>query len=124
LHSDESLLPSKRAAWASWNYHIPKQDLGRVAVTYDMNILQRIGAPEELCVSLNLQETIDPTKIFQKIGYHHPAYDPEGLAARQSHGEISGVNRTHYAGAYWRYGFHEDGVVSALRVCKEFGKSL
>ena len=124
LHSDESLLPGKRAAWASWNYHIPKQDLGRVAVTYDMNILQRIGAPKELCVSLNLQETIDPTKIFQKIAYHHPAYDPKGLAARQSHGEISGENRTHYAGAYWGYGFHEDGVVSALRVCKGFGISF
>jgi predicted NAD/FAD-binding protein len=124
LHCDESLLPSKKAAWASWNYHIPKEDLGRVAVTYDMNILQSIGAPKELCVSLNLAKAIDPAKIFQEMNYHHPAYDPESLAARHSHPEISGVDRTHYAGAYWGYGFHEDGVVSALEVCKHFGKTL
>ena len=124
LHSDESLLPSKKAAWASWNYHILKEDLGRAAVTYDMNILQRIGAPQELCVSLNLNKAIDPNRIYRKLVYHHPVYNPDSLAARQSHGEISGHNLTHYAGAYWGYGFHEDGVVSALNVCKHFGKSL
>ncbi|MGD8292350.1 MAG: FAD-dependent oxidoreductase [Desulfobacterales bacterium] len=124
LHRDESLLPSKKAAWASWNYHIPKEDLGRVAVTYDMNILQRIGAPNELCVSLNLAKAIDPDKIYRKMIYHHPVYNPESLTARHSHREISGIGRTHYAGAYWGYGFHEDGVVSALEVCKHFGKAL
>jgi predicted NAD/FAD-binding protein len=124
LHSDESLLPSKKAAWASWNYHIPQEDLGRVAVTYDMNILQSIGAPQELCVSLNLDKAIDAAKIHRKMIYHHPVYNPESLAARSSHREINAVNRTHYAGAYWGYGFHEDGVASALEVCKHFGKSL
>jgi predicted NAD/FAD-binding protein len=124
LHCDESLLPTKKAAWASWNYHIPREDLGRVAVTYDMNILQRIGAPRELCVSLNLAKAIDPAKIYREMIYHHPVYNPESLAARHSHREISGVNRTHYAGAYWGYGFHEDGVVSALEVCRHFGKTL
>ena len=124
LHCDESLLPSKKAAWAGWNYHVPEEDLGRVAVTYDMNILQRIGAPKELCVSLNLAKAIDPTKIFREIIYYHPVYNPESLTARHSHREISGVNRTHYAGAYWGYGFHEDGVTSALEVCKHFGKTL
>ena len=124
LHSDESLLPSKKAAWASWNYHIPKEDLGRVAVTYDMNILQSIGAPSELCVSLNLSRAIDPAKIHQEMIYHHPVYDPASLAARKSHSEINGVNRTYYAGAYWGYGFHEDGVNSALEVVKHFGKTL
>ena len=124
LHCDESLLPSKKAAWASWNYHIPREDFGRVAVTYDMNILQRIGAPRELCVSLNLAKAIDPAKVYREITYHHPVYNPESLAARHSHREISGVNRTHYAGAYWGYGFHEDGVVSALEVCRHFGKTL
>jgi len=124
LHHDESLLPSKRAAWASWNYHIPQEDLGRVAVTYDMNILQSIGAPKELCVSLNLATAIDPAKIYREMIYHHPAYNPESLAARHSHREINGVNRTYYAGAYWGYGFHEDGVASALEVCKHFGKTL
>ena len=124
LHCDESLLPSKKAAWASWNYHIPKEDLGRVAVTYDMNILQSIGAPRELCVSLNLAKAIDPARIYREMIYHHPAYDPQSLAARHSHPEINGVNRTYYAGAYWGYGFHEDGVASALEVTKHFGKTL
>jgi predicted NAD/FAD-binding protein len=124
LHSDESLLPSKKVAWASWNYHIPKEDLGRVAVTYDMNILQSIGAPEELCVSLNLSKAIDPAKIHQEMIYHHPVYDPDSLAARKSHSQINGTNRTYYAGAYWGYGFHEDGVNSALEVCRHFGKTL
>jgi predicted NAD/FAD-binding protein len=124
LHCDHSLLPSKKAAWASWNYHIPKEDTGRVAVTYDMNILQSIGAPEEFCVSLNLAKVIDPDKIHRRFVYHHPVYNPESLTARQSHAQINGVNRTYYAGAYWGYGFHEDGVRSALEVCKHFGKSL
>jgi predicted NAD/FAD-binding protein len=124
LHCDESLLPSKKAAWASWNYHIPQEDLGRVAVTYDMNILQRIGAPQELCVSLNLAKAIDPTKTYREMIYHHPVYNPESLTARHSHRDINGINRTYYAGAYWGYGFHEDGVVSALEVCKHFGKTL
>ena len=124
LHCDESLLPSKKAAWASWNYHIPKEDLGRVALTYDMNILQRIGAPKELCVSLNLAKAVSPDKIFQEIVYHHPVYNPESLRARHDHREINGVNRTYFAGAYWGYGFHEDGVVSALEVCRHFGKGL
>jgi predicted NAD/FAD-binding protein len=89
-----------------------------------MNILQSIGAPKELCVSLNLAKAIDPVKVFRKMIYHHPVYNAESLAARHCHREINGVNRTYYAGAYWGYGFHEDGVVSALEVCKHFGKSL
>ena len=124
LHCDESLLPSKKAAWASWNYHIPKEDTGRVAVTYDMNILQSIGAPEEFCVSLNLAKAINPDKIHRQYVYHHPVYNPESLTARESHDQISGVNRTHFAGAYWGYGFHEDGVRSAVAVCKHFNKTL
>jgi predicted NAD/FAD-binding protein len=124
LHCDESLLPSKKAAWASWNYHIPKEDTGRVAVTYDMNILQSIGAPEEFCVSLNLAKAINPDKIHRQYVYHHPVYNPESLTARESHSQISGINRTHFAGAYWGYGFHEDGVRSAVEVCKHFGKTL
>ncbi|MGD8256478.1 MAG: FAD-dependent oxidoreductase [Desulfobacterales bacterium] len=124
LHCDETLLPRKKAAWASWNYHIPKEDTGRVAVTYDMNILQSIGAPEEFCVSLNLAKAIDPVKIHRKFIYHHPVYNPESLTARQSHDQINGVNRTYFAGAYWGYGFHEDGVRSALDVTKHFGKTL
>jgi predicted NAD/FAD-binding protein len=124
LHSDETILPSKKAAWASWNYHIPKAELGRVAVTYDMNILQSLGAPIEYCVTLNLPETIDPAKKIKEMIYHHPVYTPKSLTARHRHQEINGVNRTYFCGAYWGYGFHEDGVNSALEVGKHFGKSL
>jgi len=124
LHTDVSVLPSKKAAWASWNYHIPKKELGRVAVTYDMNILQGIRAPVEFCVSLNLEAHLEPSKIIRKMIYSHPVYCPESLAARRRLKEINGVNRTYFAGAYWGYGFHEDGVNSALEVCRHFGKRL
>ena len=124
LHSDDSVLPRKKAAWASWNYHIPRDELGRVALTYDMNILQSLGAPVEYCVSLNLPNTIDPAKKIKEMLYHHPVYNPKSLAARKRHEEINGVNRTYFCGAYWGYGFHEDGVSSALVVAKHFGKSL
>jgi predicted NAD/FAD-binding protein len=124
LHSDESVLPTKKAAWASWNYLIPQAESGRVALTYDMNILQSLGAPVEYCVSLNLPNSIDPAKKIQEMHYHHPVYNPKSLAARNRHKEINGVMRTYYCGAYWGYGFHEDGVNSALVVGQHFGKSL
>jgi predicted NAD/FAD-binding protein len=118
------LLPPKKAAWASWNYHIPREEKGRVALTYDMNILQTLGAPEEFCVTLNMPEAVSPGKIIASIVYHHPIYDPKSLKARRSQDELNGRNRTYYCGAYWGYGFHEDGVNSALAVCKHFGKRL
>jgi predicted NAD/FAD-binding protein len=124
LHTDDAVLPSRRAAWASWNYHIPRKALGRVAVTYDMNILQSIPAPVEFCVSLNLEAHLEPSKVIETIVYHHPVYCPESLVARRRLKEINGVNRTFFAGAYWGYGFHEDGVSSALEVCRHFGKKL
>jgi predicted NAD/FAD-binding protein len=124
LHTDASLLPPKKIAWASWNYHIPKEEKGRVALTYDMNILQTLDAPKEFCVTLNMSEAIDPLKIIEAIVYHHPVYDPKSLKARRSQDELNGQNRTYYCGAYWGYGFHEDGVNSALAVCKHFGKNL
>jgi predicted NAD/FAD-binding protein len=122
LHTDASVLPKKRAAWASWNYHIPKTEQGRVAITYDMNILQGLDAPLEFCVSLNLPEAAASDKIIRQMVYHHPVYTPQSLAARRRHDEINGQNRTFYCGAYWYYGFHEDGVKSALAVGKHFGK--
>jgi len=124
LHTDASVLPRNKAAWASWNYHIPRTDLGRVAVTYDMNLLQSIQAPVEFCVSLNLEARLDPAKVVRRFVYHHPVYCPESLSARRRLAEINGVNRTYYAGAYWGYGFHEDGVNSALEVCRHFGRGL
>jgi predicted NAD/FAD-binding protein len=124
LHTDRSILPKRKAAWDSWNYFIPATSLGRVAVTYDMNILQSIQAPVEFCVSLNLEAHLDPSRILRDMIYHHPVYCPESLAARRRLAEINGVNRTYFAGAYWGYGFHEDGVNSALEVCRHFGKAL
>jgi predicted NAD/FAD-binding protein len=124
LHTDRAVLPRKPAAWASWNYHIPRRDLGRVAVTYNMNILQSLDAPEPFCVTLNREAALDPRKVIRTFVYHHPVYCPESLAARRRLGEINGRRRTFYAGAYWGYGFHEDGVNSALEVCRHFNRSL
>jgi predicted NAD/FAD-binding protein len=123
LHTDPSVLPRKRLAWAAWNYHVRK-DLGdRVAVTYNMNILQSLTAPEIFCVSLNYGEAIDSNRIIRRMVYHHPVYTPAGVAARQRHDEISGKNRTFYCGAYWGFGFHEDGVNSALKVVEQIAGS-
>jgi uncharacterized protein len=121
LHTDTSVLPSRRAAWASWNYLVPREPGGRVAVTYVMNILQDLTAPETFCVSLNLEERVDPAKVIKRMTYHHPVYTARAVAAQKRWGEISGPNRTHFCGAYWGFGFHEDGVKSALRVCESLG---
>ena len=123
LHTDASVLPRARRAWAAWNYHIPLEARDRVAVTYDMNILQGLEAPETFCVSLNYRDRIDPDRILKRLTYHHPAYTPAGIAAQARHAEISGVNRTYYAGAYWGFGFHEDGVKSGLRVAEQIERA-
>ena len=124
LHTDTALLPKREKAWAAWNYFIPPEETGRVAITYDMNILQGLGAPEEFCTTLNRTAAVDPAKIIRRITYHHPVYTPTSLTARRRRDEISGKNRTWYCGAYWHYGFHEDGVRSAVEVCRHFGKDL
>jgi len=124
LHTDASLLPRRRAAWASWNYHIPRQELGRVAVTYYMNRLQTLSAPVDLCVTLNRPDLINRRKIIREIIYHHPVYTRQAPSAQKRWDEINGVRRTYFCGAYWSCGFHEDGVKSALAVCRQFGKSL
>jgi predicted NAD/FAD-binding protein len=124
LHTDETVLPRKKVCWASWNYHVPKKPTGRVSVTYDMNILQNLDAPVEFCVSLNHPGGIDAARVIDDMVYHHPVYTPQSLVAQQAHKEISGVNRTHFCGAYWGFGFHEDGVKSALAACEPFGKAL
>jgi predicted NAD/FAD-binding protein len=124
LHGDTSILPTRRKSWASWNAFIPKEELGRASLTYNMNILQQIDSPQDFCVSLNLESAIEKDQIIQRIQYHHPTYTVQGFSAQRRWREINGVNNTYYCGAYWGYGFHEDGVNSALRVAKEFGKQL
>ena len=124
LHTDRSLLPKRRRAWASWNFHLRDEPVNRTTVTYHMNRLQSLRAEREFCVTLNQTDAIDPDTVVKVIRYEHPVYTPAGLAAQRRWREVSGVRGTHYCGAYWGYGFHEDGVASALRVCSEFGVSL
>ena len=124
LHTDRSLLPNREKVWASWNYFISAEIQNRVSVTYNMNILQNISSAEVFCVTLNRSQDIDKDKIIRNLTYAHPVFTPAGIAAQKRHAEISGVNHTHFCGAYWGYGFHEDGVNSALEVAKYFGKSL
>ena len=124
LHTDTTLLPRIRRTWASWNYCIPETSQSSVILTYNMNILQSIEAPATFCVTLNNRQAIDPKQILYQIEYAHPVFTTESVKAQKEHQRISGVNRTHYCGAYWGNGFHEDGVNSALAVCKFFGKEL
>lgn len=120
LHYDRSLMPKRKLAWAAWNYHITDKPTGKVQVTYNMNILQGLQSPEPILVTLNHTDMINPAKVIKRLRYMHPLYTVEGAVAQTRHAEISGHNRTGYAGAYWRNGFHEDGVVSALAALKHF----
>lgn len=120
LHTDRSLLPKRKLAWAAWNYHVTAKPLDRVAVTYNMNILQGLDAREQILVTLNHTDHINPAKVIKRLTYHHPVYTTASTLAQARHGEISGINRTAYCGAYWRNGFHEDGVVSALAALRHF----
>ena len=124
LHTDEALLPTPRSVWASWNYRIPGIKMDRVALTYYMNRLQNLSTRRQFCVTLNMAGAVDPRKRIAEMTYHHPIYDPDSLAARKRRSAINGVNRTWYCGAYWGYGFHEDGVNSALEIGRHFGLTL
>lgn len=132
LHWDDSVLPQRRRAWASWNYHIDGSPpdgnndstnaSGQSAtVTYNMNILQRLTAERTYCVTLNRDGIIDPAKVIGKYEYHHPVYTTERRAAQQKHLDLINHQRTSFCGAYWGNGFHEDGVNSALAVCRQLG---
>jgi predicted NAD/FAD-binding protein len=118
LHTDASLLPRRRAAWSSWNFHLSEEPPGRTTVTYWMNNLQRLRADREYLLTLNRPDAVDPAKVLASFTYDHPVYTREGVAVQARHAEISGARRTHYCGAYWGWGFHEDGVVSAMRACR------
>ena len=123
LHTDDSLMPQRRLAWAAWNYHVPK-DAGRhVAVTYNMNILQGLSAKQQYMVTLNNDQDIDPGKIIRRLSYDHPIYSRESVVAQARQTELN-CDRTFFCGAYWRSGFHEDGVVSALNAIAHFEERL
>ena len=124
LHTDTRLLPQRPLAWASWNYRLGGPADQPAAVTYDMNILQGIQSNTTFCVSLNQTAAIDPSKILARYTYAHPQYSLAGMAAQARWEELLGANHSYFCGAYWANGFHEDGVVSALRVAREFGEAL
>jgi uncharacterized protein len=119
LHTDARMMPRRRAAWSSWNFHLAEQAPTSTTVTYWMNHLQRLRARRQYFLTLNRDEAIDPDKVLRRFTYDHPVYTAAGVAAQARRAEVSGVRRTHYAGAWWGWGFHEDGVVSGLRVCEE-----
>lgn len=122
LHTDKSLLPEKQKAWAAWNYHISKNPYSPVAVTYNMNRLQSLQADRTFCVTLNDNSRINPDKVIKTIEYQHPVFSPQSLQAQQRHSEIN-ADGIYFCGAYWRNGFHEDGVVSALTALRDFKSS-
>ncbi|MBU2925879.1 FAD-dependent oxidoreductase [Colwellia sp. 1_MG-2023] len=124
LHTDKTLLPKREKAWASWNYQLSQDRSKAASVTYNMNILQGIESENTFCVTLNQKEDIDPNLILREFTYHHPIFSSESIQAQQQRDKICGINQTHFAGAYWHSGFHEDGVRSAIEVAKRFGCSL
>ena len=120
LHTDHRLLPKNRKTWSSWNYRM-RPGNNRAVVTYNMNILQGINAPETFCVTLNDTDSINPARILGRFNYAHPQFTVAGIEAQQRWAEINGVNNTWFCGAYWHNGFHEDGLVSGLRVAEALG---
>ena len=124
LHTDIGLLPKRKLAWASWNYRLNGAGNTHAAVTYDMNILQGLQSDTTFCVSLNQSAGIDPSKVLARFTYAHPQYSLKAVAAQQRWDELDGAQHTYYCGAYWANGFHEDGVVSALRVARSLGEVL
>ena len=122
LHTDTRLLPDRKLAWASWNYRLGSAGQNRAAVTYDMNILQGIQSETTFCVSLNQTAAIDPLKVLARYTYAHPQYSLQAVAAQARWQELMGDQHSYYCGAYWANGFHEDGVVSALRVARALGQ--
>jgi predicted NAD/FAD-binding protein len=123
LHTDTSVLPRARKAWAAWNYRIAAEDEAPATVTYNMNRLQTLEAAATYCVTLNDTASIDPAAILHSTTFWHPRFTRDGVRAQERREDISGVNRTHYCGAWWGFGFHEDGVRSAYRVAEQLGVS-
>ena len=120
LHTDVSLLPDRETAWASWNYQLSQDRSKPASVTYNMNILQGFYSDHTFCVTLNQKQDIDPDKILKEYNYHHPIFSSASIRAQQQRDLICGKQHTHFAGAYWHSGFHEDGVRSAVEVAQRF----
>ncbi|HVF34231.1 MAG TPA: dehydrogenase, partial [Candidatus Saccharimonadia bacterium] len=121
LHTDASQLPRDRRAWAAWNALVPRDPADVCTVSYCMNLLQSIESPEPFVVTLNRTAAIDPERILRRIAYRHPVFDSAAVAAQHRREELNGTNRTWYTGAWWRYGFHEDGMRTAVEVANRLG---
>ena len=121
LHTDASLLPRQRKAWAAWNAYVPKAPGAPCTVSYCMNHLQSLDSPEPFVVTLGRGQAIDPGKVLARMQYQHPVYTHASVAAQGRRGEINGGNRTWFAGAYWGFGFHEDGLRSGVEVARALG---
>lgn len=121
LHTDERILPKRKAAWASWNYHLTNAASSHATLSYNMNILQGIEAPVTFIVTLNDIQAIDQSKILKRFQYDHPVFNHCTIAAQQRRAEINGVNNSWFCGAYWYNGFHEDGVRSAVDLARAMG---
>ncbi len=121
LHTDASLLPHRRRAWAAWNALVPAQAGKLCTVSYCMNLLQGLDCAEPIVVTLNRTDKITPAKILKRMRYHHPVYTQAAVAAQSRKAQIQGINRTWFAGAYWGWGFHEDGMRSAVEVANALG---
>lgn len=121
LHTDASVLPRQRKAWAAWNAWLPRDPDEACTVSYCMNLLQGIASPEPFVVTLNRTAAIDPAKVLARMRYHHPVYTTGSVAAQQRKAEIQGQRNTFFAGAYWGWGFHEDGMRSAVEVANALG---
>lgn len=121
LHTDARVLPTARAARASWNYRLGAGPDESPTVTYHLNRLQGIQGGTQYCVTLNPRTPLAEGAVIGRYDYRHPRFTIGALRAQARWREISGVGRTHYCGAYWRYGFHEDGLLSAQRVAADFG---
>jgi len=124
LHADERVMPRRRRAWSSWNYHLDDERSEGACVSYWMNNLQRLESRRDYFVTLNRPEAVRPDRVLRELTYQHPFFTPAAVAAQERHPELLGPRSTSYCGAYWRNGFHEDGVVSALRVCERFEAAL
>jgi predicted NAD/FAD-binding protein len=124
LHTDNALLPRSRRAWANWNYLLAENSGARPVTTYDMSGLQGLATRSPILLTLNDAGRVDDTRVIRRLRYSHPVYSTRAVEAQKQRERISGVGRTHFCGAYWGYGFHEDGLKSALDVCDGLGLAL
>ncbi len=124
LHTDPTLMPRRGLAWAAWNYHVRRGEDQPATVTYSMNILQGIQSRRPLLVTLNETGSIEPSRVLRRMRYHHPLYTRQRSSTQARHAQFIRRRRTSFCGAYWGFGFHEDGVASAARVAQGFGLTL